>query len=104
MGRIECATSSYNEDSPIPFFEIRKQAMDPKDTIPTVGLEINPAAIDSQEQLREFLKQLSPEQLYELANFAGYLAEAEGETVTQELLAIPGLRDRLKQHQADPKL
>jgi hypothetical protein len=59
-------------------------------------------SIASQEQLREFLQQLSPEQLYELANFAGYLAEAEGETITQELLAIPGLRDRLKQHSSHP--
>jgi hypothetical protein len=76
--------------------------MNPKDSTPALELEVNPAAIDSQEQLREFLKQLSPEQLYELANFAGYLAEAEGETVTQELLAIPGLRDRLKQYPSDP--
>ncbi len=72
------------------------------DLAPAADLKITSEAIDTQDQLREFLKQLSPEQLHELANFAGYLAEAEGETVTQELLAIPGLRARLKQHQPDP--
>ena len=67
---------------------------------PTVEQSIAPAEMRSeaelQHQLRDFLQQLSPEQLHELAEFAGYLAEAEGETITQELLNIPGLRSRLK--------
>jgi hypothetical protein len=38
-----------------------------------------------------------------LTNFAAYLANAESETATQELLAIPGLLERVKQNQATPK-
>lgn len=68
---------------------------------PASEQHLAPAEIRSeaelQKKLKEFLQQLSPEQLHELAEFAGYLAEAEGETITQELLAIPGLRSQLKQ-------
>ena len=67
---------------------------------PTAEQNLYPAQLRSeaelQLQLKDFLQQLSPEQLHELAEFAGYLAEAEGETITQELLAIPGLRSSLK--------
>jgi hypothetical protein len=56
-----------------------------------------------QRQLNESLKQLSPERLQVLADFAAYLANAESETATQELLAIPGLLERVKQNQATPK-
>lgn len=35
-----------------------------------------------------------------LADFAADLANAESEAATQELLAIPGLLDRVKQNQA----
>jgi len=54
-------------------------------------------------QLSESLKQLSPERLQVLADFAAYLAYAESEAATQELLAIPGLLERVKQNQATPK-
>ncbi|MDX2099304.1 MAG: hypothetical protein SFW36_16115 [Leptolyngbyaceae cyanobacterium bins.59] len=56
-----------------------------------------------QRQLNESLKQLSPERLRVLADFAAYLADAESEAATQELLAIPGLLERVKQNQATPK-
>jgi hypothetical protein len=56
-----------------------------------------------QRQLNESLKQLSPERLRVLTDFAAYLANAESETATQELLAIPGLLGRVKQNQATPK-
>jgi hypothetical protein len=38
-----------------------------------------------------------------LADFADYLANAESEAATQELLAISGLLERVKQNQATPK-
>jgi hypothetical protein len=56
-----------------------------------------------QRQLNESLNQLSPERLRVLTDFAAYLANAESETATQELLAIPGLLERIKQNQATPK-
>ncbi len=56
-----------------------------------------------QNQLNESLKQLSPERLRVLADFADYLANAEREAATQELLAIPGLLERVRQNQATPK-
>ena len=56
-----------------------------------------------QRQLNESLKQLSPERLQVLADFAAYLAYAESEAATEELLAIPGLLERVKQNQATPK-
>ncbi|WP_354635009.1 hypothetical protein [Planktothricoides raciborskii] len=56
-----------------------------------------------QDQLNDLLKQLSPERLQVLVDFAAYLADTESETATQELLAIPGLLERIKQNQATPK-
>lgn len=56
-----------------------------------------------QRQLNDLLKQLSPERLQVLADFAAYLANAESEAATQELLAIPGLLERVKQNQATSK-
>ncbi len=56
-----------------------------------------------QNQLNDLLKQLSPERLQVLTDFAAYLANAESETATQELLAIPGLLERVNQNQATPK-
>ena len=47
-------------------------------------------------QLNDLLKQLSPERLQVLADFAAYLANAESEAGTQELLAISGLLERVK--------
>ena len=56
-----------------------------------------------QNQLNDLLKQLSPGRLQVLTDFAGCLANAESETATQELLAIPGLLERVKQNQGTPK-
>ncbi|QQE65312.1 hypothetical protein GFS31_19980 [Leptolyngbya sp. BL0902] len=56
-----------------------------------------------QCQLNNSLKQLSPERLQVLVDFAAYLANAESEAATQELLAIPGLLERIKQNQATPQ-
>ena len=56
-----------------------------------------------QHQLHDLLNQLSPERLQVLADFAAYLANAESEAATQELLAIPGLLERMKQNQATPR-
>ncbi|MEA5507396.1 hypothetical protein VB735_30755 [Halotia wernerae UHCC 0503] len=58
---------------------------------------------DLQHQLNQLLQQLSPERLQVLADFASYLVNAESEAATQELLAIPGLLERIKQNQATPK-
>jgi hypothetical protein len=38
-----------------------------------------------------------------LADFAAYLAHAESEAATQELLEIPGLIDRVQQNQTTSK-
>ena len=38
-----------------------------------------------------------------LADFAAYLADVESEAATQELLAIPGLLERVKQIQLTPR-
>jgi hypothetical protein len=53
------------------------------------------------QHLRESLSQLSPEQLQALADFAAYLADAEGEVAAQALLKVPGLLDRIKQNRSD---
>jgi len=60
------------------------------------------SAAELQQQLKDSLQQLSPEQLQALADFAAYLADAGGEATVQELLAIPGLLERVKQIQATP--
>lgn len=54
-------------------------------------------------QINQSLEQLSQERLQVLADFAAYLASAESEAATQELLAIPGLLDRIKQNQTVPE-
>lgn len=61
------------------------------------------SVMELQRQLNDSLKQLSPERLQVLVDFAAYLANAESEAATQELLAIPGLLERVKQSQATPK-
>ena len=69
--------------------------------------DLEPVALISvtalQRQLNDSLKQLSPERLQMLADFAAYLANAESEAATQELLAISGLLERVQQNQATPK-
>ncbi|MEG4015557.1 MULTISPECIES: hypothetical protein [unclassified Microcoleus] len=62
---------------------------------------ISPAEL--HRQLNDLLQQLSPERLQVLADFAAYLANAESEAATQELLEISGLLERVKQNQATPK-
>lgn len=66
-------------------------------------LAVTVSVTDLQYQLNDLLKQLSPERLQVLADFAAYLANAESEAATQELLTIPGLLERVKQNQATPK-
>jgi hypothetical protein len=58
---------------------------------------------DIQNQLSESIKQLSPERLKVVADFAAFLASAESEAATQELLSISGLLERVQQNQATPK-
>jgi 5'-deoxynucleotidase YfbR-like HD superfamily hydrolase len=70
-----------------------------EDIEPTVSASV----VELQRQLNDLLTQLSPERLRVLADFAAYLANAESEAATQELVAIPGLLERFKQNQATPK-
>jgi hypothetical protein len=56
-----------------------------------------------QHQLNNSLQQLSPERLKVLADFAAYLVDAESEAATQELLAIPGLLERVKKNKLTPQ-
>ena len=69
--------------------------------------DLSPAGVvtvaELQHQLSDLLQQLSPERLKVLADFAAYLADVESEAATQELLAIPGLLERVKQIQLMPK-
>ncbi len=58
---------------------------------------------DLQHQLSDLLQQLSPERLKVLVDFAAYLADAESEAATQELLAIPGLLERVKKNKLTPQ-
>jgi hypothetical protein len=66
-------------------------------------LAVSVSVTELQRQLNDLLKQLSPERLQVLTDFAAYLANAESETATQELLAIPGLLERVKHNQVTPK-
>lgn len=76
----------------------------PIDDSSSIDSAINSASVtELQNQLNDLLKQLSPERLRVLADFAAYLANAESEAATQELLAIPGLLEQVKQNQATPK-
>jgi flagellar motility protein MotE (MotC chaperone) len=79
--------------------------MNTTDNSPMEDIEsaVATSVTELQRQLNESLKQLSPERLQVLADFAAYLANAESEAATQELLAIPGLLERIKQTQATPK-
>jgi hypothetical protein len=83
----------------------RTVGMNTTDNLPVEDLELAVVAsvTELQRQLNESLKQLSPERLQVLSDFAAYLANAESETATQELLVIPGLLERIQQHQSTPK-
>ena len=88
-----------------PNLEIAKQVMNTTDNSPMDDMEsaVLISATELQRQLNDSLKQLSPERLRVLADFAAYLANAESEAATQELLAIPGLLERVQQNQSTPK-
>lgn len=79
--------------------------MDTPDNFPVEDIESSTliSVTELQRQLSDLLNQLSPEHLQVLADFAAYLASAESEAATQELLTIPGLLERVKQNQAKPK-
>ena len=77
--------------------------MNTTDSSPVEDIESDLVAVtELQRQLNESLKQLSPERLQVLADFAAYLANAESEAATQDLLAMPGLLERVKQNQTTP--
>ncbi|MBE9049518.1 hypothetical protein IQ243_03685 [Nostocales cyanobacterium LEGE 11386] len=75
------------------------------DNSPTddIESEVLISVTELQRQLNDSLKQLSLERLQVLADFAAYLANVESEAATQELLAIPGLLERVKQNQTTSK-
>ncbi|MCU0524975.1 MAG: hypothetical protein MUF72_09140 [Elainella sp. Prado103] len=79
--------------------------MNPTDHSPTEDRESARSAslIELRHQLNDSLQQLSLERLQVLVDFAAYLANTESESATQELLAIPGLLERIKQNQMTPK-
>jgi hypothetical protein len=56
-----------------------------------VELAVLISVTELQQKLNDSLQHLLPERLQVLADFAAYLANAESEAATQELLAIPGL-------------
>ncbi|WP_295617005.1 hypothetical protein [Chamaesiphon sp. GL140_3_metabinner_50] len=68
-----------------------------------IDLSIETSVTELQRQLSESLDRLSPERLHVLADFAAYLVDIESEAATQELLAIPGLLERVKQSKSIPK-
>ena len=88
--KVETLKKRLNRNRPMTAITIRM----PADLISVTELH---------RQLNDLLKQLSPERLQVLADFVAYLANAESEAATQELLAISGLLERVKQNQATPK-
>jgi hypothetical protein len=85
--------------------KVLQTGMNTTDSFPAEDLEsaVSASVTELQRQLNESLKQLSPERLQVLNDFAAYLANAESETATQELLAIPGLLESIRQNQTTPK-
>lgn len=76
------------------------------DTFNDISVINNSSTIPVTEihnQLSESIKQLSPERLKVVADFAAFLANAESEAATQELLSISGLLERIKQNKSTPK-
>ena len=68
-----------------------------------VGKSSLVSTVEIHNQLSESIKQLSPERLKVVADFAAFLANAESEAATQELLSISGLLERVQQNQSTPK-
>ncbi len=66
-------------------------------------INLSETKTELHRQLNDLLQQLSPERLQVLADFAAYLANAQSEAATQELLAIFRLLERVKQNQATAK-
>lgn len=58
---------------------------------------------DIRNWIDESLQQLSLEKLRVIADFAAYLADAESEAATRELMAIPGLLERVNECRKTPK-
>ena len=56
-----------------------------------------------KRSLNDSACQLSLARLQALSDFAAYLADIESEEATQELLAIPGLLERVQQNRMTPK-
>lgn len=55
-------------------------------------------AKEIQEQINQYLKQLSLERLQVVSDFVAYLADKESEQATQELEEIPGLLETIKKN------
>ena len=53
-----------------------------------------------QLQIQSYVEQLSPERLTVALDFLAYLVEREANEATEELLAIPGLREELQEAEA----
>lgn len=53
-----------------------------------------------QLQIQSYVEQLSPERLTVALDFLAYLVEREANEATEELLAIPGFREELKEAEA----
>lgn len=79
--------------------------MNPLNNLSVESLEpdMQPSIATLEQQLNESLQQLSPTRLQALVDFAAYLADLESEAATQELLAIPGLLERIQHQQLTPK-
>ena len=76
---------------------ISKSSAEPTESANTASVS------ELQNQLNDLLRQLSPERLRVLTDFAAYLANAESEAATQELLTIPGLLERVQENKTTPK-
>jgi hypothetical protein len=74
--------------------------MNTANSLPIDGVDL--AVVELQRQLSESIDRLSPERLHVLADFAAYLVDIESEAATQELLAIPGLLEQVKQSKSIP--
>ena len=77
--------------------------MNTSNDVSIVGKSSLVSTVEIQNQLSESIKQLSPERLKVVADFAAFLANAESEAATQELLSISGLLERVQQNQSTPK-
>lgn len=58
-------------------------------------------AMEIQDQINQYLKQLSLERLQVVADFVAYLADKESEEATQELLEIPGFVESFEKGKKD---